>query len=52
MVAADPRAVYVMQGWLFLEDFWTYDRTKAYLSGVPLGSMLILDLYSDGSPQC
>jgi hypothetical protein len=26
MTAADPRAVYVMQGWLFLEGFWTYER--------------------------
>ena len=51
MTAADPRAVYVMQGWLFLEGFWTYERTQAFLSGVPIGGMLILDLYSDGAPQ-
>lgn len=51
MTAADARAVYVMQGWLFLESFWTVARAKAYLSGVPIGKMLILDLYSDGSPQ-
>jgi alpha-N-acetylglucosaminidase len=51
MTAADPRAVYVMQGWLFLKGFWTYERTQAFLSGVPIGGMLILDLYSDGAPQ-
>ena len=51
MTAANPRAVYVMQGWLFLEDFWTYERTQAFLSGVPIGGMLILDLFSDGAPQ-
>lgn len=51
MVAADPRAIYMMQGWLFLEGFWTYERAQAYLNAVPIGSMLILDLYSDGSPQ-
>jgi len=53
MVAADARAVYLMQGWLFFSaaTFWTPDRVRAFLSGVPLGSMLILDLYSDGAPQ-
>ena len=51
MTAADPRAIYVMQGWLFLEGFWTFERTQAYLSGVPIGSMIILDLFSDGAPQ-
>jgi len=51
MTAADPRAVYVMQGWLFLEGFWTFDRTKAFLGSVPIGGMLILDLFSDGQPQ-
>ena len=52
MTAADPRSVYVMQGWLFLNTgFWTSERVQAYLAGVPVGGMLILDLYSDGSPQ-
>ena len=51
MTAADARAVYVMQGWLFLEDFWTYERTQAFLGSVPIGGMLILDLFSDGAPQ-
>ena len=27
--------------------FWTTERVKAFLSAVPIGSMLILDLYSD-----
>ena len=55
MAAADPRAVYVMQGWLFFPDvsgdFWSTERVRAFLAGVPLGGMLILDLYSDGAPQ-
>jgi alpha-N-acetylglucosaminidase len=41
----------LLQGWLFLEDFWTYERAQAYLTAVPLGGMLVLDLYSDGAPQ-
>jgi alpha-N-acetylglucosaminidase len=51
ITAADSRAIYLMQGWLFLKGFWTYERTQAFLSGVPIGGMLILDLFSDGAPQ-
>jgi len=55
MKAADARAVYVMQGWLFYPnvsgDFWTSDRVRAFLAGVPIGAMIILDLFSDGAPQ-
>ncbi|KAE8151487.1 tim-barrel domain-containing protein [Aspergillus avenaceus] len=52
--AADPDAVWVMQGWLFTSnaDFWTNDRIEAYLSGVnSTTDMLILDLFSESSPQ-
>eukprot|EP00054_Salpingoeca_dolichothecata_P008009 m.45743 g.45743 ORF g.45743 m.45743 type:complete len:799 (+) comp17449_c0_seq1:3-2399(+) len=50
MKAADPNAIYLMQGWLFHEGFWTSERVKAYLSAVPDDKMLILDLNSDESP--
>ena len=46
--AADPDAIWLMQGWLFSSssDFWTNDRIQAYLGGVPGNdSMIILDLY-------
>ncbi|KAH9830950.1 alpha-N-acetylglucosaminidase [Rhodofomes roseus] len=52
--AADPEAVWMMQGWLFFEQeaFWTTDRISAYLGGVPGDdSMIILDLISDVFPQ-
>ncbi|KAK9259045.1 tim-barrel domain-containing protein [Lipomyces tetrasporus] len=51
--AADPNAVWVMQGWLFFSDasFWTDERIRAYLSGPDIGQLLILDLFSEGSPQ-
>ena len=39
-----------MQAWLFHDSFWTYDRVKAFLSGVPIGSMIILDLNSEDGP--
>ncbi|KAF1361121.1 putative alpha-N-acetylglucosaminidase [Lizonia empirigonia] len=52
--AANPAAVWVMQGWLFYsnEDFWTNERIEAYLSGVEKDDdMLILDLFSESQPQ-
>ncbi|KAI0752381.1 alpha-N-acetylglucosaminidase [Daedaleopsis nitida] len=52
--AADPDAVWLMQGWLFFTSsaFWTNERIEAYLSGAPGNeSMIILDLYSEAQPQ-
>ncbi|KAH9901084.1 alpha-N-acetylglucosaminidase [Cubamyces lactineus] len=52
--AADPDAVWLMQGWLFFasEAFWTDERVSAYLGGVPGNdSMIVLDLFSEASPQ-
>ncbi|KAI0394292.1 glycoside hydrolase family 89 protein [Xylariaceae sp. FL0594] len=52
--AADPDAIWVMQGWLFSSNsaFWTNDRIKAFLGGVAVDSdMLILDLFSESQPQ-
>ena len=47
-----PNASWVMQGWLFASDrmFWTPSRAEAYLSGVPIGQLLILDLEADIHP--
>lgn len=51
--AADPNAVWMLQGWLFYssETFWTSDRIEAYLNGVADEDMLILDLFSESQPQ-
>ncbi|RMZ17522.1 hypothetical protein D0860_00372 [Hortaea werneckii] len=51
--AADPQAIWLLQGWLFYssEDFWTNDRIAAYLGGVADADMLILDLFSESRPQ-
>ncbi|KAF9448419.1 glycoside hydrolase family 89 protein [Macrolepiota fuliginosa MF-IS2] len=52
--AADPDAVWLLQGWLFFSSlsFWTNERIEAYLGGVPGNdSMIILDLYSEAQPQ-
>ncbi|KAJ3472223.1 hypothetical protein NLG97_g11175 [Lecanicillium saksenae] len=43
-----------MQGWLFASDkaYWTDDRVKAFLDGVPVNEdMLLLDLFAESSPQ-
>nr|AIG55486.1 secreted protein [Thraustotheca clavata] len=50
MTQADPNAVWLMQGWLFLSGYWTDERMKAYIGGVPDDKMIILDLYSDVQP--
>jgi len=50
MVAADPRSLYRMQAWLFHSDFWTFDRVQAYLSGVPIGGLIVLDLNTEQGP--
>ncbi|CAL1694792.1 unnamed protein product [Somion occarium] len=52
--AADPEAVWLMQGWLFFSSstFWTNDRVEAYLGGVEGNdTMIVLDLYSEAQPQ-
>lgn len=51
--AANPAAIWLLQGWLFLdESFWTQERVDAYLSGADgRESMLLLDLYSEDNPQ-
>ncbi|RMY69115.1 hypothetical protein D0862_14910 [Hortaea werneckii] len=51
--AADPNAIWLLQGWLFYSaaDFWSNDRIAAYLGGVADADMLILDLFSESQPQ-
>ena len=52
MKGADPKAVWVMQGWLFFSDreFWHDEQIKALLSAVPNEHMIILDLNTDFEP--
>ncbi|CAF4125837.1 unnamed protein product, partial [Rotaria sordida] len=51
MQTVDPNAVWIMQAWLFLSSFWTLDRVRSYLSKVPIGRLILLDLYSEALPQ-
>nr|XP_056720613.1 alpha-N-acetylglucosaminidase [Euleptes europaea] len=52
MAGADPRAVWLMQGWLFQHqpDFWQPAQVRALLRGVPLGRMVVLDLFAESKP--
>jgi alpha-N-acetylglucosaminidase len=52
MQAADPAAVWVMQGWLFYSDrkFWKAPQIKALLDAVPDDHMLLLDLAAEIEP--
>ncbi|KAM3860076.1 alpha-N-acetylglucosaminidase [Diretmus argenteus] len=52
MTAVDPQAIWLMQGWLFFSaaTFWKPDQIKALLHGVPLGRMIVLDLFAETEP--
>ncbi|EDO46476.1 predicted protein [Nematostella vectensis] len=51
MAGGDPDAVWLMQGWLFVDEgFWKPDQIKALLHGVPQGFMIVLDLWAENSP--
>jgi alpha-N-acetylglucosaminidase len=52
MKAADPDAIWVMQGWLFYShrDFWKAPQIKGLLDAVPNDRMIILDLATEIEP--
>ena len=51
-MSSDNYAIWVMQGWLFLDSgFWGEEQTQALLSSVPQGKMLLLDLDSTDREQ-
>ncbi|KAJ0038292.1 hypothetical protein Pint_23963 [Pistacia integerrima] len=52
MAKGDKDAVWLMQGWLFYSDsaFWKPPQMKALLHSVPVGKMIVLDLFADVKP--
>ncbi|XP_035260693.1 alpha-N-acetylglucosaminidase [Anguilla anguilla] len=52
MTSVDPQAIWLMQGWLFVHDvvFWKPAQIKALLHGVPIGRMIVLDLFAETAP--
>jgi len=53
MAASDPKAVWVLQGWAFMNQrqFWTQPRFRAFLDAVPNDRMVVLDLYCETTPM-
>ena len=44
-------STWIMQGWLFNDyHFWKPEQIKAYVQGVPLGKVIILDLFAEIHP--
>ena len=52
MAQADPQAVWLLQGWTFMNQaqFWKQDRIRAFLDAVPNDRMLVLDLFCESHP--
>jgi alpha-N-acetylglucosaminidase len=52
MAIADPKAIWVMQGWMFhyQADFWKSQQIQALLNAIPDDHMIMLDLYSESHP--
>ncbi|KAJ6672454.1 ALPHA-N-ACETYLGLUCOSAMINIDASE [Salix viminalis] len=51
MRSGDSNAVWLMQGWLFSYDpFWRPPQTKALLHSVPIGRLVVLDLFAEVKP--
>lgn len=52
MAKSDPKAVWVMQGWMFYfkEKFWQEPQRKALLNAVNNDQMIMLDLWTDNRP--
>ncbi|XP_073104485.1 alpha-N-acetylglucosaminidase isoform X2 [Elaeis guineensis] len=52
MSKGDKDAIWLMQGWLFSSDaaFWKPPQMRALLHSVPIGKMIVLDLFADVKP--
>lgn len=52
MAAPDPEAVWVMQGWVFVNNpkFWQPAQAQALFKAVPDDRMILLDLFCDVDP--
>ncbi|XP_057443002.1 alpha-N-acetylglucosaminidase-like [Lotus japonicus] len=51
MQRGDNDAVWLMQGWLFSYDpFWEPPQIKALLHSVPVGKLVVLDLFAEVKP--
>ncbi|MGP5681652.1 alpha-N-acetylglucosaminidase [Brachybacterium alimentarium] len=53
MHAADPEAVWILQGWPFhyRAGYWTEERVRSLLSRVPEDRLVLLDLWGEYAPM-
>lgn len=51
MKEIDPNAIWLLQSWVFLNPMWSSDHKKAFLTAVPAGRILVLDLHAEIYPQ-
>lgn len=52
MRAVDEKSVWLLQGWMFVHNnLWTSKLMKAFLTSVPKGRILVLDLQAEQFPQ-
>lgn len=51
MKEVDPNAIWLLQAWMFLTPLWDAKLEKAFLTAVPIGRILVLDLHADIHPQ-
>jgi len=52
MASADPQAIWLMQGWVFVNNpnFWKPPQAKAILQSVGNRKLVLLDLFCDSQP--
>ena len=52
MIQSDPQAIWVLQGWLFVNNpkFWKPPQAKALFGAVPDDRMIVLDLMCEQTP--
>lgn len=53
MTEVDDKAVWLVQNWMFVHNplLWPLNRVQTFLTSVPNGRMLVLDLQSEQWPQ-
>lgn len=52
MSGVDASAVWLLQGWMFVKNpFWSDALMEAFLTAIPRGRLLVLDLQSEQFPQ-
>lgn len=51
MKEVDPHAIWLLQGWFFLYPMWNDKLIKAFLTSVPTGRIIALDLQAELQPQ-